>query len=252
MQRLITSRTALIPLLAVALLLSVAWRALSTDRLDTRSGAENDKEMVVVLHGLGRSKAAMWLLAARLEDGGYRVARVGYRSLEDTPEQILADVEEQIAACCIDRSPKLHFVGHSLGGLLIRAYLTDHAVPNLGRVVLVGTPNKGTEIVDNLRHKWWFQVLGPMAQALGTDADSFPNAIGPPDYPLGIIAGKTETANEDLLPGEDDGLVSVESTKIEGMTDFVVVETGHSRMRYDGDVARYVLSFLRKGKFERH
>ena len=195
---------------------------------------------------------AMWLLASRLEDAGYRVARVGYRSLQDTPQEILADIEGQIDACCIAVSPKLHFVGHSLGGLLIRAYLTDRKMANLGRVVLIGTPNTGSEIVDNLRHKWWFKVLGPMARSLGTDAKSFPSTIGPPDYPLGVIAGKKKAGRNDaLLPGEDDGLVSVESTKISGMADFVVVESGHSAMRYDKAVVRLVVDFLQTGTFDR-
>jgi pimeloyl-ACP methyl ester carboxylesterase len=215
-------------------------------------GSADEREMVVVLHGLGRSKVAMWYLATRLSDAGYRVERIGYRSMRDTPEQILADMDKQMAECCIDKSPKLHFVGHSLGGLLIRAHLAKHSYANLGRVVLLGTPNRGTEIVDNLRHKWWFQVLGPVARSLGTDAGSFPNTIGPPDYPLGVVAGKkTGLSNEALLPGDDDGLVSVESTRIAGMTDFVVVETGHSAMRYDAEVVAYVSRFLKTGRFKR-
>jgi pimeloyl-ACP methyl ester carboxylesterase len=194
----------------------------------------------------------MWQLANTLEDTDYRVARVGYRSLQDTPEQILEDLEKQIDACCIGRSQKLHFVGHSLGGLLIRAYLMNHDIANLGRVVLIGTPNTGMEIVDNLRHEWWFVVLGPTAQVLGTDGDSFPKSIGPPDYPVGVIAGiSTIMPNEDLLRGDDDGLVSVESTKIEGMEDFVVVERRHSALRYDKDVAHYVVSFLKTGRFNK-
>ncbi|MDP6622451.1 MAG: alpha/beta hydrolase [Alphaproteobacteria bacterium] len=238
--------------MVVALVCTAAWATLSTGNFGAAIGAENDKDVVVVLHGLGRSKMAMWLLASRLEDAGYKVARVGYHSLQDTPKQIIADIEGQIDACCLGVSPKLHFVGHSLGGLLIRAYLKDHKVANLGRVVLIGTPNTGSTIVDNLRHKWWFQVLGPMARSLGTDAGSFPANIGQPDYPLGVIAGKrTSTLNDGLLPGDDDGLVSVESTKIAGMADFVVVESGHSAMRYDKSVARFVVSFLQTGKFDR-
>ncbi len=210
-------------------------------------------EIVVVLHGLGRSTLSMWLLATRLEDAGYRVERVGYRSIQDTPEQILADISEQIDTCCIGKSAKLHFVGHSLGGLMIRAYLADHEVANLGRVVLIGTPNSGTKIVDNLRHKWWFKVLGPMAQDLGTDEDGFPKSIGKPDYPLGVIAGKTTIlSNDKVLPGDDDGLVSVESTRIDGMTDFVMVQATHAGMRYDKDVARHVVRFLKSGQFDKH
>ncbi len=248
-RRMFNRRTILRVLLAFSMVWLVGRTVLSTDNLLAADGGDS-RDIVVVVHGLGRSKVAMWLLASRLESAGYRVARVGYRSLQNTPEQILDDISNQIAECCIGKSPKLHFVGHSLGGLLIRAYLTTNDIANLGNVVLIGTPNAGTEIVDNLRHNWWFKVLGPMANALGTDAASFPNSIGPPDYPVGVIAGKRGgTANDKLLPGEDDGLVSIESTKIDGMADFVVVETGHSSMRYDKGVFHHTLAFLKNSHF---
>ena len=230
---------------------AVAWVTLDAPVADSED-AKDDRDIVVLLHGLGRTETAMWRLADRLEDGGYRVERIGYHSLRDTPEEILEDIGRQIDACCIGASPKLHFVGHSLGGLLIRAYLTDHDIANLGRVVLIASPSTGSEMVDNLRHRWWFQVLGPMAQTLGTDGGSFPKTIGPPDYPLGVIAGKTTgNDNEDLLPGDDDGLVSVESTKVAGMTDFVVVDSSHWALRYDETAARHVLNFLETGQFDR-
>ena len=208
-----------------------------------------DQDAVVVLHGLGRSPAAMSRLAGRLEDAGYQSVTVGYDSLNDTPEQILRDVSQQINACCVSKSPQVHFVGHSLGGLVVRAYLMENRVPNLGRVVLLGTPNAGTTLVDNLRGDWWFDMLGPTAAVLGTDENSFPNGLEPPAYPVGVIAGRKDSDNEDLLPGEDDGLVAVDSTKLEGMADFLIVETGHSAMRYDEDVAKYTISFLQTGSF---
>jgi len=144
-----------------------------------------DKETVVLLHGLARSNAAMWLLASRLEDAGFYIERVGYSSLTQTPAQILEDVSQQIEECCARRNHTVHFVGHSLGGLLIRAYLQHHKVRNLGRVVLMGTPNQGTEIVDKFRDKWWMQLAGPTALALGTDSNSFPNSLQAPYYPVG-------------------------------------------------------------------
>ncbi len=209
------------------------------------------KETVVVLHGLGRSAASMWVMASQLEEAGFQVLRVDYPSLRKTPDEILAIVAGQLEDLQIHRFQTVHFVGHSLGGLLIRAYLTDHHLPNLGRVVVVGAPSAGTAMVDNSRHKWWFEILGPTAEALGTGPRSFPRSIGPPDYPLGVIAGRTDFDNDDLLPGEDDGLVAVESTRVEGMADFVVVESSHWAMRYDADVVRHIASFLRTGRFDR-
>lgn len=211
-----------------------------------------NKEIVVLLHGLGRSNMAMWKLASTLEDAGFYVQRVGYSSLNQTPEHILADISTQIDACCTKHKNAVHFVGHSLGGLLIRAYLQDKSVQNLGRVVLMGTPNQGTAIVDNFRDKWWMQFAGPTALALGTDKDSFPNSLKDPYYPVGVIAGETEWDNDEFLPGKDDGLVSVESTKLKnGMTDFIVIETGHSMMRYNDEVAKQTIMFLTNGRFSR-
>ena len=214
--------------------------------------AQTGKDIVVVLHGLGRGKSAMRRLANSLEAAGYRAIRIGYDSLRDSPEEILKDIGQKIDSCCLGKSPNLHFVGHSLGGLLIRAYLAKYKPANRGHVVLIGTPNNGTKIVDKLRDNWWFQMLGPMAQKLGTDANGFSKTLGPPDYPVGVIAGrKAGKDNEALVPGEDDGLVSIESTKIKGMSDFVIVEAGHSALRYDKNVVRHVVSFLKTGRFDR-
>ena len=139
-----------------------------------------------------------------------------------------------------------------MGGLLIRAYLAERRVDNLGRVVLMGTPNQGTEVVDQFRDKWWMKMMGPMANALGSDSNSFPSTLKPPYYPVGVIAGVRERGNnEHLIPGKDDGLVSVESTKLEGMSDFIVLETSHSGMRYNKSVAKQTVNFLRKGRFIR-
>ena len=211
-----------------------------------------DKEIVVLLHGLGRTPSAMWMLANRLEDAGYVVVRLGYHSLADSPSAILEDITGQIEKCCLEKSPRLHFVGHSLGGLVIRAYLERSRPENLGHAVLIGSPSGGTEIVDNLESYRWFQWLGPTSLALGTDNTFFPDSKTPADYSLGVIAGFSKTiskANDELLPGDDDGLVAVHSTHIEGMADFALVESGHAGLRYNREVADLVIAFLNNGQF---
>ncbi|MCH7478352.1 MAG: alpha/beta fold hydrolase [SAR324 cluster bacterium] len=215
-------------------------------------GGQEAREIVVLLHGLGRSKSAMRRLASRLELAGYAVERIGYRSLDVPPAAILRNVAEQIDECCAGGGSTVHFVGHSFGGLLIRAYLEGQRIANLGRVVLIGTPNQGTPLVDHIRGRWWSKYAGETALALGTGPGSFPASLSPPYYPVGIIAGVYEGFdNEEFMPGRDDGLVPVESTKLEGMTDFIVVATSHSRMRSNEDVTRQTLSFLEHGRFTR-
>jgi hypothetical protein len=241
----------LLRILGMLLLVSVV-RALPAEPMQEPGGATaGEREMVVLLHGLGRSNTAMWLLARRLENAGFLVERVGYSSLRQSPEEIIAEVSSQIRGCCADHAPRLHFVGHSLGGLVIRAYLQDNPVAHLGRVVLIGTPNQGTPLVDRFQDHCLFALLGPTTGSLGTDGESLPHRLTTPHYPVGVIAGVVDRPlNDSLLPGPDDGLVPVESTKLEGMSDFVVVESGHSALRYDEEVANQVIAFLRRGKFD--
>ncbi len=204
------------------------------------------------MHGLGRSGFAMRVLASRLEDAGFFVINLGYPSINKTPEEILDNISRQISASLPETDQTIHFVGHSLGGLLIRAYLERTSVRNLGRVVLIGTPNKGTTFVDAYRDSWWMQLLGPAALALNTGENSFPNSISAPYYPVGVIAGVYgDDDNDDVLPGEDDGLVPVASTKIDKMTDFIKIESSHYMMRYKQEVADQTVMFLHHGRFHR-
>jgi len=234
----------------MAFLISVMGCSITNAEFLSQNEKKASKEIVVLIHGLGRSNMAMWRLASRIEEAGYHVVRVGYSSLNQTPQAILQDVTQQINDCCAVSKQPVHFVGHSLGGLMIRAYLQDNRPKNFGRVVLMGTPNQGTEVVDYYRDHWWMKLAGPMANALGTDEKSFPNTLKDPDYPVGVIAGITESpVPEEVLPGHDDGLVSVESTKVSGMSDFILVETGHSMMRYNEEVANQAIYFLKHGHF---
>jgi pimeloyl-ACP methyl ester carboxylesterase len=214
--------------------------------------SSGEQEVIYLLHGLGRSKFAMWVLASRLEDAGFFVNNIGYSSINQSPEEILLDVSEQINESMPKNNQTVHFVGHSLGGLMIRAYLNRTQVNNLGRVVLIGTPNKGTPVVDKYQDTWWINMFGPMTLALSTDKENFPNSIADPYYPVGIIAGISEdTNNEDIIPGQDDGLVPLESTKMNGMTDFIIIESSHWMLRYDRDVASQTIEFLRHGRFNK-
>ncbi|MCG7915732.1 MAG: alpha/beta fold hydrolase [Candidatus Thiodiazotropha weberae] len=227
----------------IILLLVPAWEN------QAESSEPGEKEVVVLLHGLARSNTAMWLLKQRLEEAGFHVEAIDYASFNQTSQQIIGNITNQINECCKSINNRVHLVGHSLGGLLIRAYLEHNQIQNLGRVVLVGTPNQGSEVADYANQKWWGQLAGQAALSLGTTKESFPNTLPEPDYPVGIIAGVRESDNEELIPGLDDGLVSVESTKLRNMQDFIAVPSGHSMMRYNKVVATQTIIFLKSGKF---
>ncbi|MCP3926614.1 MAG: alpha/beta fold hydrolase [Desulfobacterales bacterium] len=210
------------------------------------------KELVYLLHGLGRGSGSMWYLALKLRNSGYTVKRVGYPSINRTPKEIIDIIDQEIDEKESDKFKKVHFVGHSLGGLMIREYLSKKKVSNLGRVVMLGTPNHGTTVVDKYKDKWFFKILGKMTLALGTDKSSFPNSLPSPYYPVGIIAGFTDKLyNEFVLPGEDDGVVPLKSTKLTGMKDMIIIKTGHAMMKYDSDVAIQTIAFLQTGSFNR-
>jgi len=211
-----------------------------------------DAEQVILLHGLGRSETAMLFLENELAGAGYEVHNIGYPSNDGTPEALLKRVTEAIDRCCANNDRPLHFVGHSLGGLLVRAYL-DRAIPsNLGRVVLLGTPNKGSELADQTDGLAAILVeyAGPTAQLLGTGPDSFPASIGPPHYPVGVIAGTFDGGiSNEWLPLPNDSMVSLESAKLEGMTDFAAFNVTHWGLRNDSDVAAATIRFLQQGSF---
>ena len=224
--------------------------AVEVTHLDAQQIASSNSDMVVLVHGLGRGKSIMYPLRAQLEQAGFLTALIDYRSINRSPEQILTDVMKQIDTIRIAPNQIIHFVGHSLGGLIIRAYLDSNHGNNLGKVILIGSPNKGTPFVDHFRDAWWLKLVGQAAMSLGTDSLSFPRKLRAPYYPVGVIAGISSAFNnDDFIPGEDDGMVPVESTKIEGMTDFILLKVSHSALPKNEEVMRQTIAFLKNGKF---
>ena len=235
-----------------AIILIILFAFISAQHNLSPEKTTNGKDFVYILHGLGQGKWSMKLLALRLEKAGFIIKRIGYKSINQTPQDLLHNVTKQINSSLPDSSYTVHFVGHSLGGLMIRTYLDSNNVANLGRVVLIGTPNRGTPLVDKYRDSWLMKLLGPMPRALGTNENSFPNSIGIPYYPVGIIAGKMEIINnEKIIPDQDDGIVPLESTKLEQMTDIIIIKTNHAFLSKSRTVSEQTVAFLRNGYFKK-
>jgi len=220
---------------------------------DAKPGPPQD--VVVLLHGMGRTKLSMKRVEWALEDRGYRVVNLSYPStrfcIEDLAEKHLRPALEKIQKSFPRR---VHFVTHSLGGILLRQYLATHALTNLGRIVMLGPPNHGSEVTDKLRRWFFFRLLvGPSGHQLGTGADDLPRKLGPARFEVGIIAGdrSVNPLFSRLLPGSDDGKVTVASARLEGMSDFLVVHHSHTWMAWRRAVVRQVVGFLEKGKFGR-
>ncbi|MCZ6501194.1 MAG: alpha/beta hydrolase [Gammaproteobacteria bacterium] len=208
-------------------------------------------DCVILLHGLARTDASMEKLASVLSQEGFEVVNVSYPSRQYPVEELSKiAVERGLSKCPGDGT--IHFVTHSLGGILIRYYLEKNDLEGLGRVVMLAPPNQGSEVVDNLRDVPGFTLInGPAGSQLGTDKDSISSKLGPVHFELGVIAG-TESMNPILsqyLPNPDDGKVSVESTKVEGMSDFITVPHSHPFVMRAQEAIKQVVSFLRTGSF---
>jgi alpha-beta hydrolase superfamily lysophospholipase len=211
-------------------------------------------ECVVLLHGLARTSMSMNKMERELAAAGYLTANIDYPSREHTVEELTAmAVPAGINAC---RSKEgvdtIHFVTHSLGGILLRQYLHDHDLPELGRVVMLGPPNQGSAAVDELQDVPGFDWLnGPAGQQLGKGENSVPLKLGPATFELGVIAGNRtiDPITSAVLENPDDGRVSVEDTKLEGMTDFVVVEHSHAFMMRMRRTIELTKAFLSEGRF---
>lgn len=215
-------------------------------------------DCVVLLHGLVRSSSSMSSMADTLGAAGFRVANIGYPSRKQQIEQLAAPaVEQGFSECQLTAGEQIHFVTHSLGGILLRYYLANTSqtkvADSLGHVVMLGPPNQGSEVVDALKglpgYAW---VNGPAGYQLGTDRESIPLRLPAVDFSLGIIAGSRsiDPIGSFLLPNPDDGKVSVARTRVEGMNAHIVMPVTHTFMMNSDAVQGQVINFLNSGAFD--
>jgi pimeloyl-ACP methyl ester carboxylesterase len=209
---------------------------------------QDTAESVVLLHGLGRSSRSMAPVGRFLRQHGYRVVNVDYPSREETIETLADGLEPSLAPLCARGGPAVHVVTHSLGGILLRQYLAAHRCASLGRVVMLSPPNRGSEMADRFGN-----LAGPAGGQLGTGEGALPSRLGPVDFELGVIVGNRSLnpVGSAVLPGDDDGMVSVESARVEGMQDFLVMPATHTFIMNKRDVLEQVLAFLQTGRFRR-
>lgn len=217
------------------------------------AGAEAavERGTVVLLHGLGRTHRSMRPMQEALAEEGYRVVNVGYPSRTGTWAELVDTVGASLRACCGEDWGPVHFVTHSMGGLLVRAYLAENPLPGLGRVVMLSPPNQGTEVVNRLPEEFLSLFFGPVSVELGTDPGSVPVRLGPVDFELGVIAGDVSINPlfSYWLAGDDDGTVPVRSAWVDGTDDFLVVPYTHTFIMRRDEVILQVMAFLETGHF---
>ena len=219
------------------------------------SGVAAAGDCVVLLHGLARTSMSMSKMERALEEKGYATANIDYPSRDYTVEELAEiAVTDGLQLCrAYDDIVRIHFVTHSLGGILVRQYLSAYDITELGRVVMLGPPNQGSAAVDKLDGVPGFDwINGPAGRQLGKGEDSVPLKLGPATFEVGIIAASRtiDPITSAVLENPDDGRVSVEDTKLEGMADFVVVKHSHAFMMRMQKPIELTIRFLETGSFD--
>ncbi len=210
-------------------------------------------ETVVLLHGLCRSSRAMNEMERSFRTAGYNVINVNYPSRSATIEELTSQVFQSLE----ENLPNLgtvHFVTHSMGGILLKNYLQDHKIKNLGRVVMLAPPSRGSEVPDKLSglklYRW---INGPSGNQMGTGTNSLPLRLKEPEMELGVIAGdrSINPILSLLIPGPDDGKVSIARVRPAGATDFIRLHVTHTCMMWNRQVIEQTKAFLKNGAFQK-
>ncbi|MBB6122499.1 esterase/lipase family protein [Sphingobium subterraneum] len=210
--------------------------------------------VALLLHGWMSHPVAWAALARDLRTNGYRVEAPFYPSRRLPLSRIAARLAQWMTVQGLESAPRLDIIGHSMGGLVARALIATHRPPNLGSVVMLGTPNAGSEIADWLNtHPAGRMLLGRAAPVLVTRREEWLlTHLGPVDYPLGVIAGSQalfESPFTRNLPKPHDGKVSVAATHLEGQSDHIVLPITHSMLPFHRASREQALHFLAQGAF---
>jgi len=211
-------------------------------------------ECVILLHGLARTSSSMNDLQSELINAGFAVAKIDYPSRKLPVEALAAPaIEKGLTQCREHGAQKIHVVTHSMGGILFRQYVANNGAEQFSRTVMLAPPNKGSEVVDALREVPGFKFLnGPAGLQMGTDSNSLPLKLGPATSDVAVIAG-TFSINlmlSTFLPDPDDGKVSVESSRLDGMCAHLQVHVSHPFIMQNEEVMAEIISYLKTGRFK--
>ena len=210
-------------------------------------------ERVILLHGLARSSNSMTKMETALVEAGYQVSNIGYPSRKHRIEDFAKMVRKEVLETS-DEGDTLHFVAHSLGGIILRYIQKKDPLENLGKVVMLSPPNQGSEVVDKLGDwplfKW---INGPAGCQLGTDENGFVKSLGTVDFELGILTGdrSINLILSLMIPGKDDGKVSVGNAKVAGMNDFMILHVSHPYIMKNKTSIHQTIHYLHSGQFDR-
>ena len=236
-------------LLIILYLVLISQVNCSSNRYIKEEGAE---ELVVLIHGIRDKPYIMWKLEQGLSKSGYSIMNLHYPSVKADMDSIVSLVHSRLAPRLQDYQ-KINFVTHSLGGIVMRAYLHKHKQSNFQRLVMIAPPNKGAIMAERFEdffiYKW---IYGQTGQKLGKDSTDYWQQIPPPSIDFGIIAGGlgNDKGFNPLIPGDDDGTVGVAETKIAGAQDFIVIPGLHTSLLWQNRTLEQVLYFLEYNHFK--
>ena len=212
---------------------------------------EMDGTAVILLHGLGRSDKSVRRLKQHFEKAGYYTIAMNYPSLRASIQQNAEYLHQVIQS--LDGIDKVHLIGFSMGGIVIRQCLAEHDEPRVGRVVFIGSPNQGAELATLLKDWWAFKTfVGPAGQELATAPHGLAPKLPAPACEFGIVAGcrGVDAGYNPLILGDDDGTVSLESTRLPGASDFLTVRAFHQSLLHTPSVFVAAQNFLEQGRFQ--
>jgi pimeloyl-ACP methyl ester carboxylesterase len=208
---------------------------------------------VVLLHGIGCSSRSLGKLQRALQQAGFATLNLDYPSRRKPLDLLAGHIHPAVADFAERNTAPIHFVGHSMGGLLVRVYIANYRPARLGRVVMLGTPNAGSEVADLLRAiSLYRSFFGPAGLQLTTDLDDMLKSLPALDYAVGIVAGNRSIdpiSSTFILPRPNDGRVSVASSKLDGMADHITIKAFHAGLPRHRIAIDQTIAFLREGRF---
>ncbi len=214
---------------------------------------QTPSEIVILIHGLARTSRSMSKMGRALASTGFCPVNLRYPSRKYPLKTLAEDfLLPQIIEVFSKSRGTVHFVTHSMGGVLLRFIFRKFPTEKIGKTVMLAPPNHGSEIVDKLKkHKWFRSFFGPATLELGTGAEFFHKNRYPLPPRCGIIAGDRSVFHifDSVLPKPHDGTVSVASTKETGSADHIVLHTSHPFIMVACEVIANTIDFLQSGKF---
>ena len=236
------------------LLIMIVTNLVEIDVNASNNKKHSDQDYVVIIHGMAQSKKSMAKLAKYLESCNYAPIVIDYPSTKHGIENIAKNfVINQIEN--LDKTKKVHIIGYSLGGIIARYVVDNYQIDSLGNIILIGSPNKGSEMAKFLENNLLVhKIFGPALKDLRPNSefwDKIKDNVH--EKNVGVIAGDfsmNPLSSLLVFDGSSDGTVSVESAKIDGMKDFLILHHSHYFLMRNNEILSYIENFLQYGIFD--